>query len=210
VNKLNINQLSSKHGYPLHIAILSSKFDVAIEMLRVPGLDPHVLNTIQANCVHLLFLKYDKEPGPAFEVLKMLVKMKVQVNLIDSIGASPIHIALRKRQYKALQDVVTLNIESKTGQIFDLNMRDKRGHTPLHYAVEKQDYELFRIITTDKYINVHLHDEHEFLRPRRLTVIFSAFHKILYHREKMIMRKRFYQEVNDFYVDFSQINRLDP
>lgn len=68
---------------------------------------------------------------------------------------------------------------------------------------------MFKILLEDKFLNVHLHDEHDFVRARRLSVIFSAFHKILYQREKIQMRKRFYKEVNDHYTEFQQINNFD-
>ena len=55
---LNLNKISLKHGYQLHISILTEKFDIALYILNDPNCDPHVLNTIGANVVHLLFVKY--------------------------------------------------------------------------------------------------------------------------------------------------------
>jgi len=39
-------------------------------------------------------------------------------------------------------------------------------------------------------------------KPRRKTVIFSAFHKLLYAREKFIVKKMFQKELCEQYVDF--------
>ena len=59
----------------------------------------------------------------------------------------------------------------------------------MHFAVEKQDHEIFRALINDPYLDVNAVDTEEFFKPRRLSVIFSAFHKILYRQEKRIMRK---------------------
>lgn len=80
---VDLNKPSLKHGYPLHIAILSHKFDIAFEMLSKKEIDPQVLNTIGANSLHLLFLKYEKDTMIGFEILKKMVKMGVDVNLVD-------------------------------------------------------------------------------------------------------------------------------
>jgi ankyrin repeat protein len=69
-----------------------------------------------------------------------------------------------------------------------VNLRDKRGQTPLHYAVEKQDYEMFLTLLDDPYIDPNALELEQYFKPRRLSVIFSAFHKMLYRKEKHIMR----------------------
>lgn len=75
-----------------------------------------------------------------------------------------------------------------------MNMRDKRGITPLHYSIEKQDYDMFQCLLNDPYIDPFQVDS-DFIKPRKLTVIFSAFHKILYSREKIFMRKKFIKDL---------------
>ena len=45
--------------------------------------DPNVLNTIGANMVHLLFVKYDKDLSMAFEILKQCIELGIDVNLVD-------------------------------------------------------------------------------------------------------------------------------
>jgi ankyrin repeat protein len=69
-----------------------------------------------------------------------------------------------------------------------VNVRDKRGQTPLHYAVEKQDYDMFLTLLDDPYIDPNQLELDNYFKPRRLSVIFSAFHKMLYKKEKHIMR----------------------
>jgi len=123
---LNLNKISLKHGYPLHISILTEKFDIALYILNDPNCDPHVLNTIGANVVHLLFVKYDKDVNLCMKILNKCISLGVDVNLVDQINAAPIHIALRKKQYQAIKDMVSLN-KIHNRQIFDLNLTDKRG-----------------------------------------------------------------------------------
>ena len=77
---------------------------------------------------------------------------------------------------------------------FDFNILDKRGMTPLHYAVEKQDHDLFLALISDPYIDVNKVDTEELNKARRSSVIFSAFQKILYCKEKLCMKKKFYYE----------------
>lgn len=74
-------------------------------------------------------------------------------------------------------------------RVFDFNIRDKRGLTPLHYSVEKQDHELFLALIRDEWVDPLAHDTEEFAKARRCSVIFSAFHHILYNREKLPMRR---------------------
>lgn len=48
------------------MAILLQKFDIASELLEMNDkIDPHCLNTVGANIVHLLFVKYDKDSQTA-------------------------------------------------------------------------------------------------------------------------------------------------
>lgn len=96
----DLRKVHEKHGCPLHVSILSHKFDVALRMLRLGPLvvDPHMLTTtVQANILHLLFVKFDKDEETATEILSECVKLGVNVNHVDSLEAAPIHLALRKR-----------------------------------------------------------------------------------------------------------------
>lgn len=74
------------------------------------------------------------------------------MNKIDDLRASPLHVAIRKRQYQALKDCVQINKEYGR-QVFDFNILDKKGQSALHYAVEKQDYEMFVTLLDDPYID---------------------------------------------------------
>ena len=69
---------SEKHGHPLHIAILSKKFDVALRMLKLAPeyVDPCVFSQIGANILHLLFVKYEEDCQLAYKILTECIKLK--------------------------------------------------------------------------------------------------------------------------------------
>lgn len=166
----------------------------------MPNVDGKVKSNIGANICHLLFVKYEKDPILAKKILLKCLKIGVDLNHVDSLKAAPIHVAIRKRQYQAISDCVSLN--KKYGkQVVDVNIKDKRGITPLHYSIEKQDYEMFQWLLLDPYIDPFAVDN-DFMRPRKLTVIFSAFHKMLYSREKIYMRRKFSNDLAADFVDF--------
>lgn len=48
---------------------------------------------------------------------------------------------------------------------------------------------MFLALIRDEWIDPHAVDTEEFHKSRRSSVIFSAFHHILYHREKLSMRR---------------------
>ena len=76
--------------------------------------------------------------------------------------------------------------------------------TALHYAVEKQDHDMYHSLMHSEFIDIFKLDE-EFLRPIQNTVIFSAFHKILYKREKLRALKLFNQDLLSNYIAFNSV-----
>ena len=48
---------------------------------------------------------------------------------------------------------------------------------------------MFLALVSDEWIDPNAFDTEEFQKARRCSVIFSAFHHILYHREKLAMRR---------------------
>ena len=82
----NLNEFHEKHGYPLHIAILSHRFDIAYRMMKLGksdaivggtefpyAVDTSVTSSIGANIVHLLLVKYDKDCDLAKKILEECV-----------------------------------------------------------------------------------------------------------------------------------------
>ena len=96
-----------------------------------------VLSQIEANIVHLLFVKYNKNPEMSRQILTECLKVpSLNLNHVDSLKATPLHVAMRKRQHLAVKEAVETN---KAAQrcIFNFNVLSSRGHTALHYAIEK-------------------------------------------------------------------------
>jgi len=119
-----------------------------------PIIDVAVTNTIGANLLHLLFVKYEKDFRQTKRILYECVKLRdvLDLNLIDSLEACPLHVAMRKRQFEAICQCVKIN-KTHDKPVFDFNIRNKRGQTPLHYAIEKQDYEMLMGLLRDPFIN---------------------------------------------------------
>ena len=128
------------------------------------------------------------------------------MNHIDELKAAPIHVAVRKKQYQAIRDCIEIN-KQRGKQVFNFNLYDKKGFTPLHYAVDKHDYEMFLALLEDPYLDIlKLDDTDLCMKPRRQTVIFSAFHKILYLFEKLAMRKLFQKTLMKDYISFNRFH----
>lgn len=53
----------------------------------------------------------------------------------------------------------------------------------------------------DPFLDCFKTDDEYVVPARRLTVIFSAFHKILYHREKVHARRAFHSRLKNDYVE---------
>lgn len=68
---------------------------------------------------------------------------------------------------------------------------------------------MFTVLLADPYIDVFALDDN-LLKPRRISVIFSAFHKVLYTREKLYIRKLFQKCLNTDFVDFHSVRKLKP
>lgn len=50
---------------------------------------------------------------------------------------------------------------------------------------------MFLVLMSDPNVDVNILDDAEMQKARKFSVIFSAFHKILFSREKFKMRKKF-------------------
>ena len=75
----------------------------------------------------MLFVKYDKDVKLARQILFECLKIdELNVNHIDSLKATPLHVAMRERQIEALRDCVQLN-KTYSRQIFNLNLINARG-----------------------------------------------------------------------------------
>lgn len=65
------------------------------------------------------------------------------------------------------------------------------NYPDLHRIVEKQDYNTFLDVINEGKTDVNQVDKENYNKARFHSVIFSAFHKILYNKEKFYMRRLF-------------------
>jgi ankyrin repeat protein len=72
-------------------------------------------------------------------VVALLLQRGVNVNVRNSRGQTPLHIAAQNGQL----DVVRLLLAS---QQIDVNARDQQGSTPLHLASEKGHVEVVQLL----------------------------------------------------------------
>lgn len=168
-----------------------------------PYVDASVPTNIGANVMHLLLLNYDSDLEASRRLLYECLKLgsAMNFNLVDALMATPLLVALRKRQLEALVDCATINRETNQ-PIFDFNILDKGGRTPLHYAVEVKDYEMLHALLQDPFIDPSKVDTDTYSKARRGTIIFSAFHKLLYQQEKLKVRRQYQRSVQGTSTDY--------
>lgn len=95
-SRLNLDLVSPKYGCPLHLAILKHKFDLALFMIEEKNANPHILNPNGSNSLHILFANYMYNENQAEKLAMRIIKEKVNINLVDNNGLTPIHVAIKK------------------------------------------------------------------------------------------------------------------
>ncbi|PAV90747.1 hypothetical protein WR25_01610 [Diploscapter pachys] len=74
------------------------------------------------------------------EVLKVLVKAGANLNVQDSDGRTPCHVAVREKHHDALKELLAAE------DVTFVSMRDKFGHTTLSQAIANRDHESANLI----------------------------------------------------------------
>lgn len=202
----DVNEAHESHGYPLHVAVLSKKMEVVLSLLQVQDTDASALTSFGANIFHLLLVKYDSDRDTCYRILQLCLEKGVDVNHVDTLNAVPIHIALRKKQYKAIEDLVNLNI-ARQKQIVNFNIVDAKGTPPLHYAIDTNDHKMFLLLMQDPFIDIHALNP-DFEKPIENTVIFSAFNKLIVKKEYNKAVKQFCADLEANYIEYEQVRRI--
>jgi hypothetical protein len=91
-----MNIVSPKFGCPLHLSILKHKFSLALRILNLDTVNPHITNTNGSNAIHILFANYAFEEENSESLAIKLINLKANLNLIDNNGLSPLHVAIKK------------------------------------------------------------------------------------------------------------------
>lgn len=95
-SKVNLDLTSPKYGCPLHLSVLKHKFDLAYRIIEERGANPHILNPNGSNIMHILFANYMYDEVLAEKLALKIIKERVNINLVDNNGLTPIHVAIKK------------------------------------------------------------------------------------------------------------------
>ena len=99
-----MNQPGTQQQHPvLYWTVFKYQFKLAIELIEKFGADPTVLNSNNSNLLHILFANFNHDLRHAIELAELLIARKVNLNLIDKDGKSPVLVAIKKSQIEALQ-----------------------------------------------------------------------------------------------------------
>ncbi len=72
-----------------------------------------------------------------------LINKGVDINLMDNNGLTPLLVAIKKSQLKALEFALQYNLKNPKTHQFNFNQRAKKNFTALHYSVLKCNHESF-------------------------------------------------------------------
>jgi ankyrin repeat protein len=99
-------------NYPLHSAIFKFKFNLAADMLAKYNASPHVVNNYGSNAMHILFANFSSDATNAAILATQLIASGADINLVDTNGFTPLHVAIKKDQQPALDFAFSFNTSS--------------------------------------------------------------------------------------------------
>ena len=70
---------------------------MAMELIEKYGADATILNQNNSNLLHILFANFSHDLKYAKPLAELLIRRKVNLNLIDKTGKSPILVAIKKQ-----------------------------------------------------------------------------------------------------------------
>lgn len=79
----------------------------------------------------------------SFELVSYLLTLEPEIDYLDGLGRTPLHLSCEGSDLKAGQEIIKLLINETECSI---NPIDNLGRTPLHYAAEKGRMEGCRIL----------------------------------------------------------------
>ena len=80
-------------------------------MIEQHDADPIVLNSNNSNLLHILFANFNHNMKEAPRLADLLIKRRVNLNLVDKDGKSPLLVAIKKSQIEAIEYADQHNIE---------------------------------------------------------------------------------------------------
>jgi len=73
--------------------------------------DPTVLNSNNSNLLHILFANFSHDLKYAPKLADLLIKRRVNLNLVDKDGKSPLLVSIKKSQIEAIEYAHQHNIK---------------------------------------------------------------------------------------------------
>ena len=74
-----------------------------MQLIEARNVNPHTLNPNGSNAMHILFANFQYDSTGISESLALrMIRKNVNINLVDNNGLTPIHVAIKKNQVKAL------------------------------------------------------------------------------------------------------------
>lgn len=139
--KANFNILNKVGETPLLIALKQSLGD--IEAVLKLGADPNFTDQMGRNALHHAINNNREDVDTTFQVEKLLIRYKVDINAIDKRGRTPLHYAFvkigntfEKNESDPIETVSSLlEIEGCKADV-----QDSLGATPLHLAAQRGAY----------------------------------------------------------------------
>lgn len=107
---VNLNKMSVKYGFPLHMCIKNHDFKLVIKLLK-----PKYVININAkdeegsNALHYLFGHFGYENNLSTKIANIMLKKGVEVNLLNKAELSAIHISVKNYQHKSLKYALEYN-----------------------------------------------------------------------------------------------------
>ena len=112
---------------------------------------------------------------------------KIDPNLIDKEGKSPLHVAIKKEQLLALKFALQTNK-------FNLDVKGRGGRTLLHYSVKKAQSNMFLELVRAGVD--FLAKDNTYHTARHLSLINTSYYKILFRMEKVQIRGKLFVETS--------------
>ena len=142
--KMTLRQYNGENA--LHIACKNGHTDIVKLLLQKGGdslkeaINSQTTDSLDT-ALHLACKIEDSDKR--FETVCHLLTLgpNINVNMRDSIGDTPLHIACRRGNL----EIVVLFFEDPTDS-FDIRARNKNGQTPLHLACENGNIDIVRLL----------------------------------------------------------------
>ncbi|CDW79052.1 leucine rich repeat family protein [Stylonychia lemnae] len=128
---LNLNKCSSKYGFPIHIGIKNHEFYIVQKMLK-----PEYVVNINAkdedgnNSLHFLLGHFGYDSPNCGKIGALLLKKGIDINVLNKSEFSPLHMAIKAFQNKAIKFALEYN--------HYLRKKIQKDYCPFEHVMERR------------------------------------------------------------------------